>query len=57
MGWPLTAIAALVTVWAVRKADQRQKILTEAAEPSEPSGPDAEQAVSSSAAETTVRGT
>jgi hypothetical protein len=28
MGWPLTAIAALVTVWAVRKADQRQKELT-----------------------------
>jgi hypothetical protein len=27
MGWPLTAIAALVTVWAVRKADQRQKAL------------------------------
>lgn len=23
MGWPLTAIAALVTVWAVRKADKR----------------------------------
>jgi hypothetical protein len=32
MGWPLTAIAALVTVWAVRKADQRQKVLTEPAE-------------------------
>jgi uncharacterized membrane protein YeaQ/YmgE (transglycosylase-associated protein family) len=28
MGWPLTAIAALVTIWAVRKADQRQKELT-----------------------------
>jgi hypothetical protein len=27
MGWPLTAIAALVTIWAVRKADQRQKEL------------------------------
>ena len=27
MGWPLTAIAALVTVWAVRKADARQKVL------------------------------
>lgn len=27
MGWPLTAIAALVTVWAVRKADRRQKEL------------------------------
>jgi hypothetical protein len=27
MGWPLTAVAALVTVWAVRKADLRQKIL------------------------------
>jgi hypothetical protein len=32
MGWPLTAIAALVTVWAVRKADQRQKVLTGDAE-------------------------
>jgi Protein of unknown function (DUF3159) len=32
MGWPLTAIAALVTVWAVRKADVRQKILN----PTEP---------------------
>jgi hypothetical protein len=30
MGWPLTAIAALVTVWAVRKADQRQKELAPA---------------------------
>ncbi len=29
MGWPLTAIAALVTVWAVRKADLRQKALAE----------------------------
>jgi len=29
MGWPLTAIAALVTVWAVRKADLRQKTLVE----------------------------
>lgn len=28
MGWPLTAIAALVTVWAVRKADLRQRELT-----------------------------
>jgi hypothetical protein len=27
MGWPLTAIAALVMVWAVRKADLRQKVL------------------------------
>jgi Protein of unknown function (DUF3159) len=27
MGWPLTAIAALVTVWAVRKADAWQKVL------------------------------
>jgi hypothetical protein len=27
MGWPLTAIAALVTVWAVRKADHRQKAI------------------------------
>jgi hypothetical protein len=32
MGWPLTAIAALVTVWAVRKADQRQKALNPAEE-------------------------
>lgn len=30
MGWPLTGIAALVTVWAVRKADQRQKELAPA---------------------------
>jgi hypothetical protein len=27
MGWPLTAIAALVTIWAVRKADLRHKAL------------------------------
>jgi hypothetical protein len=27
MGWPLTALAALVTVWAVRRADARQKAL------------------------------
>jgi hypothetical protein len=32
MGWPLTAIAVLVTVWAVRKADLRQKALTEPVE-------------------------
>jgi hypothetical protein len=32
MGWPLTAIAALVTIWAVRKADQRQKNLAEQAD-------------------------
>lgn len=32
MGWPLTAVAALVTVWAVRKADQRQKALAGAVE-------------------------
>lgn len=63
MGWPLTAIAALVTVWAVRKADQRQKVLAEAAEAAEPSGPDAEQTVtpssssSPSSSESTVRGT
>ncbi|HJP76654.1 MAG TPA: DUF3159 domain-containing protein [Pseudonocardiaceae bacterium] len=30
MGWPLTGIAALVTIWAVRKADQRQKELAPA---------------------------
>lgn len=35
MGWPLTAIAALVMVWAVRRADQRQKALAEEAEPAE----------------------
>ena len=29
---PLTGIAALVTVWAVRKADQRQKELAPVAE-------------------------
>jgi hypothetical protein len=33
MGWPLTAVAALVTIWAVRKADQRQKAVAEAAGP------------------------
>jgi hypothetical protein len=32
MGWPLAGVAALVTIWAVRKADQRQKELTKAAE-------------------------
>ena len=32
MGWPLTAVAALVTVWAVRKADLRQKALSETGE-------------------------
>jgi len=31
-GWPLTAIGALVTVWAVRKADLRQKALAEPTE-------------------------
>jgi hypothetical protein len=35
MGWPLTAIAALVTVWAVRKADLRQKVLDTPEEPAE----------------------
>jgi len=30
MGWPLTGIAALVTVWAVRRADLRVKALKEA---------------------------
>ena len=30
MGWPLAGIAALVTIWAVRKADQRQKELAPA---------------------------
>lgn len=41
MGWPLTAIAALVTVWAVRKADQRQKALAgpEGPEPAATPGP------------------
>jgi hypothetical protein len=33
MGWPLTAIAALVTIWAVRKADLRQKELAGDTEP------------------------
>lgn len=28
MGWPLTGIAALVTIWAVRKADHRHRLLT-----------------------------
>jgi len=32
MGWPLTAVAALVTVWAVRKADLRRKAADTAAE-------------------------
>jgi hypothetical protein len=32
MGWPLTGLAALVTIWAVRRADQRQKELA----PTEP---------------------
>jgi hypothetical protein len=35
-GWPLTIVGALVTVWAVRKADLRQKALTE---PTEEAGP------------------
>jgi hypothetical protein len=34
MGWPLTGVAALATIWAVRKADQRQKELAPA-EPEE----------------------
>ena len=40
MGWPLTAVAALVTIWAVRKADQRQKELA----PAEPEKNEAEAA-------------
>lgn len=36
MGWPLTAVAALVTIWAVRKADLRQKELTQPAIGAEP---------------------
>ena len=36
MGWPLTAVAALVTVWAVRKADLRVKALKEAEKAAEP---------------------
>ena len=36
MGWPLTGIAALVTIWAVRKADQRQKELAPAEPETEP---------------------
>jgi len=41
MGWPLTAIAALVTIWAVRKADQRQKALAgpDSPEPAATPGP------------------
>jgi uncharacterized protein DUF3159 len=39
MGWPLTAIAVLVTVWAVRKADLRQKALTEPVEEEEATEP------------------
>jgi hypothetical protein len=34
-GWPLTIVGALITVWAVRKADLRQKALTEPAEEAE----------------------
>ena len=41
MGWPLTAIAALVTIWAVRKADQRQKLLAEQADPTPTVAPEA----------------
>lgn len=41
MGLPLAGLAALVTIWAVRKADQRMKHLAEA--PSAPAGaPEAE---------------
>ena len=36
MGWPLTALAVLVTVWAVRKADLRQKVLAGDVEETEP---------------------
>jgi hypothetical protein len=43
MGWPLTAIAALVTVWAVRKADQRQKALAGPAAEPEKAGEPAEE--------------
>ncbi|HWC81595.1 MAG TPA: DUF3159 domain-containing protein [Pseudonocardiaceae bacterium] len=39
MGWPLTAVAALVTVWAVRKADQRVKVVTAEQEAAEPAAP------------------
>ena len=31
-GWPLTIVGALITVWAVRKADLRQKALAEPVE-------------------------
>lgn len=48
MGWPLTAVAALVTIWAVRRADQRQKALAETAEP----GPEPDQTAPEPAAET-----
>jgi len=39
MGWPLTAIAALVTIWAVRKADQRHKELHPQDEVDKPAEP------------------
>ncbi|MGH3437248.1 MAG: DUF3159 domain-containing protein [Sciscionella sp.] len=29
MGWPLAGVAALVTIWAMRKADVRCKVITE----------------------------
>lgn len=33
MGWPLTGVAALVTIWAVRRADRRHHALLEAQAP------------------------
>ena len=44
MGWPLTAIAALVTVWAVRKADQRRKAIDSALNPAADAETEAETA-------------
>jgi hypothetical protein len=32
MGWPLAALAALVTIWAVRRADRRTNELTSTAD-------------------------
>jgi hypothetical protein len=49
MGWPLTAIAALVTVWAVRKADLRHKELHP--KPEEPETADAAEPVVDGAAD------
>jgi hypothetical protein len=49
MGWPLTAIAALVTVWAVRKADLRTKVLAEPEAAADPDSTPTESTVPESA--------